>query len=68
MASKTTLSIAHRIETIENSDLINVFEKGEIVEYLPATDRKERFLFQPKAGNTVCMISIFIEFKIYHSF
>ena len=32
MTSKTTLSIAHRIETIKNSDVIHVFEKGEIVE------------------------------------
>lgn len=32
MQRKTTLTIAHRIETIKNSDLINVFEKGEIVE------------------------------------
>lgn len=32
MTNKTTLSIAHRIETIKNSDVIHVFEKGEIVE------------------------------------
>lgn len=32
MASKTTITIAHRIETIKNSSVINVFEKGEIVE------------------------------------
>jgi ABC-type multidrug transport system fused ATPase/permease subunit len=32
MAHKTTLTIAHRIETIKNADTIYVFEKGEIVE------------------------------------
>lgn len=32
MMGKTTVSIAHRIETIKNSDEILVFEKGEIVE------------------------------------
>jgi ABC-type multidrug transport system fused ATPase/permease subunit len=32
MKNKTTITIAHRIETIKNSDVINVFEKGEIVE------------------------------------
>lgn len=32
MKNKTTITIAHRIETIKNSDMINVFEKGEIVE------------------------------------
>lgn len=31
MTHKTTISIAHRIETIKNADMINVFEKGEIV-------------------------------------
>ena len=32
MRDKTTISIAHRIETIKNSDVINVFERGKIVE------------------------------------
>lgn len=32
MSRKTTLTIAHRIETIKNSDTIYVFEKGEVVE------------------------------------
>jgi ABC-type multidrug transport system fused ATPase/permease subunit len=32
MQRKTTISIAHRMETIKNSDIIYVFEKGEIVE------------------------------------
>ncbi len=32
MESKTTITIAHRIETIKNCSVINVFEKGEIVE------------------------------------
>jgi ATP-binding cassette subfamily B (MDR/TAP) protein 1 len=32
MANKTTISIAHRIDTIKNSDEIFVFEKGVIVE------------------------------------
>jgi len=31
MANKTLISIAHRIETIENADKIAVFEKGQIV-------------------------------------
>lgn len=33
MKDKTTLTIAHRIDTIKNSDLIYVFEKGKIVEF-----------------------------------
>ena len=32
MKGKTTISIAHRIETIKNSGRIFVFEKGQIVE------------------------------------
>ena len=32
MKGKTTISIAHRIETIKNSERIFVFEKGQIVE------------------------------------
>lgn len=32
MQNRTTLSIAHRIDTIKNSDQINVFEKGKIGE------------------------------------
>ena len=31
MSKKTTLTVAHRIETIKNADVIYVFEKGEIV-------------------------------------
>lgn len=32
MIGKTVISVAHRIETIKNSDQIFVFEKGAIVE------------------------------------
>lgn len=32
MQGKTVISIAHRIETIKNSDEIFMFEKGKIVE------------------------------------
>lgn len=32
MKGKTTISIAHRIDTIKNSEMIYVFEKGKIVE------------------------------------
>lgn len=32
MHGKTVISIAHRIETIKNSDEIFMFEKGKIVE------------------------------------
>lgn len=32
MQGKTTINVAHRIETIKNSDEIYVFEKGIIVE------------------------------------
>jgi ABC-type multidrug transport system fused ATPase/permease subunit len=32
MEARTTISVAHRIDTIKNSDEINVFEKGIIVE------------------------------------
>lgn len=32
MGGKTTISIAHRIDTIKNSNEILVFEKGQIAE------------------------------------
>jgi len=32
MHGKTVISIAHRIETIKNSDEIFMFEKGKIIE------------------------------------
>ena len=32
MQGKTTITIAHRIDTIKNSDVIYVFDKGQIVE------------------------------------
>ena len=32
MKDKTTITIAHRMETIKNSDIIHVFERGTIVE------------------------------------
>lgn len=32
MHGKTVISIAHRIETIKNSDEIYMFEKGKIIE------------------------------------
>jgi ABC-type multidrug transport system fused ATPase/permease subunit len=32
MKCKTMISIAHRIDTIKNSDEIHVFEKGVVVE------------------------------------
>lgn len=32
MSNKTTLTIAHRFDTIRNSDIIYVFENGRIVE------------------------------------
>lgn len=32
MEGRTTISVAHRIDTIKNSDEINVFERGIIVE------------------------------------
>ena len=32
MKGKTTVTIAHRIDTIKNADEIMVFNKGEIVE------------------------------------
>lgn len=32
MKGKITISIAHRIDTIKNLDVIYVFEKGKIVE------------------------------------
>ena len=32
MKDRTTITIAHRMETIKNSDVIYVFEKGKIVE------------------------------------
>lgn len=31
MKNRTTISIAHRIDTIKNSDEINVFDKGCVV-------------------------------------
>lgn len=32
MKDRTTITIAHRMETIKNSDIIHVFERGTIVE------------------------------------
>lgn len=32
MKGKTTISVAHRLETIQNSDEIFVFEKGRVAE------------------------------------
>lgn len=32
MEGRTTISVAHRIDTIKNSDEIDVFERGRIVE------------------------------------
>lgn len=32
MEGRTTISVAHRIDTIKNSDQINVFDKGVVVE------------------------------------
>lgn len=32
MKNKTCINIAHRIDTIKNSNVIMVFEKGQIVE------------------------------------
>lgn len=32
MQGKTSINIAHRIDTIKNSDVVMVFEKGDIVE------------------------------------
>lgn len=32
MSNLTTISIAHRIDTIKNSDQINVFQQGVVVE------------------------------------
>lgn len=32
MTNKTTINIAHRLETIKNSETIYVFDKGQIVE------------------------------------
>lgn len=31
MEGRTTISVAHRIDTIKNSDQIDVFDKGEVV-------------------------------------
>jgi ABC-type multidrug transport system fused ATPase/permease subunit len=32
MKNRTTISIAHRIDTIKNCDEINVFDHGRVVE------------------------------------
>jgi ATP-binding cassette subfamily B (MDR/TAP) protein 1 len=32
MQNKTSISIAHRLDTIKNSNIIYVFEKGSVIE------------------------------------
>lgn len=46
MKGKTSLVVAHRIETIMNSNRIYLFDKGEIIEqgsYKELMDRKRQF-------------------------
>ena len=46
MKGKTTINVAHRIDTIKNSDEIFVFEKGKIVEsgnYQTLMEKKNHF-------------------------
>ena len=42
MENKTTITIAHRIDTIKNSDIIHVFDKGRIVESGKYGELKEK--------------------------
>jgi ATP-binding cassette subfamily B (MDR/TAP) protein 1 len=46
MKDKTTVTVAHRINTIKNSDCIFVFEQGRIVEegsYESLVEKKSHF-------------------------
>ena len=42
MDNKSTITIAHRIETIKNSNIIHVFDKGIIVESGKYEELKEK--------------------------
>ena len=52
MKGKTTISIAHRIETIKNSERIYVFEKGKIVEQGSYSDlvRQKGYFYNLERG------------------
>ena len=55
MEGKTSMVVAHRIETIQNSDCIFVFDRGEIVEsgdYKELIDAKGQF-YNLEKGNTM---------------
>lgn len=52
MKGKTLVSIAHRIETIKNSNKIYVFEKGELLESGDYDElmRQKRYFYQLEKG------------------
>ena len=55
MKNKTTITVAHRFETIKNSDQINVLEAGQIVEQGKYEDlmNKRGYFYNLSKGLTI---------------
>jgi len=59
MKNKTTITVAHRFETIKNSDQINVLEAGQIVEQGKYEDlvNKKGYFYNVLRGHEIWWLS-----------